>query len=545
MTLLNPLALLWALLIALVLLLHFRRPSKILYLSNLHLWQIAVTESDDKRPILQKIRKNRLLILQILFLSLMVLTLARPSLLLWNKSQTVVFVIDCSASMNAQEKEGTRLDLARRKALKLVNETGGNDRVLIVQGKLQPVLNYYSGSDKGSLRQALENLSATQDSADIGQALIMGISSVGKGEPDGSGDPDGSSDPYEAFVFSDGTQSIPLAGDNDRVHYIQIGESKDNVAITKLSVRNNPFSSYDREIYAEAANFSDRANKFRLEMSLEKTLLLDQPVELSPGQRKSFAVKAPSAGKGMIKASIDIQDDLNADNKATTSLDAKKISVLLATAGNRYLEKALNVNPRVVYTMKKPEDCTAEELTKFDVIIVDGRAPGLLPPANYFILEHPEGAPTVVSKGLVSPLPRHPVMSFVNLRNVVVEEALPLKIGSSETVLIEEGGKPLMAASETGPFRMLRLGFDVRSSNLPLTLSFPILISNIVDWLGSRTDEAASHFDERESDIKPVFKPQNGDANFSEKPVLARTGWEIYRILLLIALAVLILGLIF
>jgi hypothetical protein len=47
------------------------------------------------------------------------------------------------------------------------------------------------------------------------------------------------------------------------------------------------------------------------------------------------------------------------------------------------------------------------------------------------------------------------------------------------------GGHPLAVASEAGGLRTLELGFDVRASNLPLTPSFPILLSNALQWLGS------------------------------------------------------------
>jgi Ca-activated chloride channel homolog len=529
MTLLNPAVLLWALSIGLVVWLHFRRPMKLQRVSNLFLWPNAKTESENRRPIIQSIKKNRNLILQILFLAFVILALSRPALLLGNSSRTIVFIVDCSAGMNARERGGTRMDLARKKALELIDAVARNDRVLIVQCKPQPSLNYYSGSDKGSLRRALENLSVTETSADIGQAVIMGLASVQKDEF------------YEAFIFSDGTQSISLPRNNDKVHYIQIGESENNAAVTRLSIRNNPFSPYDRELYAEVANFSERAKAFRFEISHEKTRWIDATVELGSGQRKSFAVKVPPDARGIARASIDADDDLDIDNRASVSLDLKPTTVLLVTAGNQYLEKALRVNPCVTCATKKPEACTLEEIKKYDVIIADGVTPQALPPANYFLIEPPTGSAFIAAMDPISPMPRHPVMSFVNLKNVAIEEAAPLKIRSSETVLIEAQGKPLMAASETGPFRMVRMGFDIRSSNLPLTLSFPVLISNIVNWLGSRPDESAGPFDERESNIKPVYKPQNGEASFSENPILAKTGCEIYRLMLLLSFTVLIL----
>jgi Ca-activated chloride channel homolog len=528
MILLNPWALLGLLAIGVVILLHSRRQRKTLYVSNLHLWQAADEELNRRRPVLERFRKNRQLILQILFVILIILALARPSLLFWNKSHTVVLVFDCSISMNARERGATRMELARAKAYKILNDLSGADRVIIVQDKPRPVLNFYSGSDKRSWRRALESLTATETSSDISQALIIGLSSIGKTES------------YEAFVFSDGTQNFSLPRNNDRIHYILTGESDNNVAISRLSVRSNPFSPYDREIYAEATNYSNHAQEFRFNLSLEGTPLIGESVKIASKERKSFTMQAPPGGSGIVKAVIDVKDDLDEDNRATATLDLKKISVLLVSGGNKYLENALTVNLKIALTMMKPDEFSRSELRKQDVIILDGVARTNAKNANLLIIE-PVGNAAVMGKGLVSYRPDHPVLSFINLGNIIVEEAFPLKIQPSETVLIEWKGKPLLAASENGAFRIVRMGFDIRSSNMPLTISFPVLVSNIVNWLGSRADDSIHVFHEQESDIKPRYKPVNADAFNSIKPAATHTGREIWRLLLIIALALLFL----
>jgi hypothetical protein len=207
-------------------------------------------------------------------------------------------------------------------------------------------------------------------------------------------------------------------------------------------------------------------------------------------------------------------------------------------------------------------------------------------------------------RDLIALLPDHPVLTYVNLGNVVVEEAAALQIASSGSALVGAGSNPLMTASETGAFRNVTMGFDIRSSNLPLTLSFPVLISNIVNWLRSqagdpgnqisagellrwriplaeRTSEititdprgvvsrasfvngvltfpgtentgiylvrkgetnekfAVNLFSEQESSIKPASTPASGMSHSSEKTGLARAGWEMWRVLLLVALALL------
>ena len=600
MILLNPFALLFALAIGLVLLLHFRRPKRIQHVSNLHLWQASGDESISKRPVLERIRRNWLLILQVLFLASLILALARPSILVLGKPRLIAFVIDCSASMNAREQGRTRFDLAIERATKLLDDVGSNDRILIVQGRPQSVSNIYSGSDKSAIKQALKGLSLTEAPVDLNDSLITALSAVQKAES------------YEVFIFSDGTQELPLLAQDARIRYIQIGASDNNAAITRFSVRCNPFSSYDRQIYAEVANFSDHPKDLQFEMFLEGATLISEKVKLGQKERRPFAVQAPPAGRGNIRSRIDVKDDMDADNTAYAVLDRRKITVLLITEGNEFVEKALNVNPQIFCTTKTPEEFSQKDLQGgYDLIILDRFEPQLLPPANYFIIKLASarvGRDSLVNDvtNLVSLQPRHPVMTFVNLAKVVVEEALPLQIPSSGSALIEGNGKPLLMASEMGAFRNVTLGFDIHSSNLPLTLSFPILISNIVNWLSSETGDpgnqllagdllrrrlpfaesgnsaavtdpkgvvtrvslvngilsfagtektgiysvengktaeqfAVNLFSEQESNIKPVFIPTSGKVHSSAQPALSSAGREIWRVLLFVALALLML----
>jgi hypothetical protein len=527
MVFLNPWALLGMLVIGVVVWLHMRRPRKTLQVSNIHLWQAADEALSRKRPVLERIRKNWLLILQILFCLCIILALARPSLLFWSKSQIYILVFDCSASMNARERNGTRIEIAKEESARILDKISSSDRVLIVQAQTEPVLNRYFGSEKRSIRKALQSLSATEQSSNLAQALGIGISSIEKAEP------------YEAFVFSDGTEKFSTPANANNVHFIQTGDSENNVALSRLSIRSNPFSPYDREIFIQTANFSNHSQEFRLTLSLGQYFLLNERIQLGNKEQKSFAIPAPVNGSGIVKAQIDITDDLADDNQAIAALDFKKMSVLLVTAGNAYLEAALRVNPKVALTIMQPDEYARSDPKGYGVIILDGVA-AKISHANYLIIEPPARNPVAIGKGLISPRPGHPVISHVSLGNIAIEEAWPLKIQPSETVLIEKKGEPLMASSENGGYRALRMGFDIRSSNLPLTVSFPVLLSNAIDWLGSQPDESIYVFSEQESDIKPKYKPAAQDAASSNKAI-TRAGREIWRLLLIIAIALLLL----
>jgi Ca-activated chloride channel homolog len=72
--------------------------------------------------------------------------------------------------------------------------------------------------------------------------------------------------------------------------------------------------------------------------------------------------------------------------------------------------------------------------------------------------------------------------------NIAVERAFPLSVLPGGTVLLEVENQPLFVAYKREGLRMVTMGFALRDSNLPLTVSFPILITNVMQWLTSRQD---------------------------------------------------------
>ena len=477
MALMNPTALLYALLIGALVLIHFRRRSRTtVRVSNLQLWQ-AGSQAREAQPMLERPRADWLLAVQVLFLAAVILALTRP--VVWVRGaqpRTVALVMDCSASMNARERGGTRFDLARAKARALVNQLGGEDRVLLVEARSRPTMRAYPGSERAALGRALEALRPSQAPSDINEAALLALASVPKGEP------------VEVLVFSDGTKDAlvsdkALAG---RVRYVRTGETDGNLAVTRLAVRSNPLSAYDSELFAELANLSSQPRECRLELRMEEAVLFDRTVSLAPREKKAYVTALPAGREGIIRAIIHADDEFDVDNQAYAVAGPRKFSVLLITEGNPFLEKGLQVNPRVVGSVAGPEDWTAASRERYDVVILDGFVPPVLPPANYLVLRH--GQPAALLRGIREPAllrPEHPVTSLVDLSNVVIEQAVAVEVPPSGVALMSGGGQPLMVASETGAFRTVEMGFDVRASNLPLTASFPVLLSNMLQWLGS------------------------------------------------------------
>ena len=120
------------------------------------LWQKFLSETQASAPF-QKLRKNWLLILQIILLTLAVLALARPFFATRQKpAELRVIILDASASMQATDESPNRFEKARAEALKWVNSLANNDQMVILQAGADTEVKQSATTEKAALRRALQ-----------------------------------------------------------------------------------------------------------------------------------------------------------------------------------------------------------------------------------------------------------------------------------------------------------------------------------------------------------------------------------------------------
>ena len=126
MSFLNSLSFLgWGVLLSvppLIVLLYFLKLKRApLVVPSTYLWSRAI-EDMHVNTIWQKLRRNILLWLQLLFVALLILAVLRPGNQAMQATQErLVLLIDQSASMNASVGSETRLEIAKRRATELVD----------------------------------------------------------------------------------------------------------------------------------------------------------------------------------------------------------------------------------------------------------------------------------------------------------------------------------------------------------------------------------------------------------------------------------------
>ena len=96
------------------------------------LWRKTL-EDVHVNSIWQRLRKNLLLYLQLLFLALLILACLRPG---WSGQNRIgerrIYIIDNSASMQATDVEPSRLELAKKKVQELLSDTSADDVGMVI-----------------------------------------------------------------------------------------------------------------------------------------------------------------------------------------------------------------------------------------------------------------------------------------------------------------------------------------------------------------------------------------------------------------------------
>jgi hypothetical protein len=204
------------------------------------------------------------------------------------------------------------------------------------------------------------------------------------------------------------------------------------------------------------------------------------------------------------------QDVLALDDRAwAVHRRPETTAVTLVTSGNLFLETALSLFPHLqVTTIKEQEMARATSLPGSGtetpgsrsrspkLTILDGTVPvtTTLPPGNLLFIAPPRSSDYFSVTGTVAqPMPRavdggDPLLAHVSLAGVGVLAAarVPLPAWARPVIVGETAAgaaTPLLFAGEQDGRRIAVLAFDLRQSDLPLQVAFPLLMANLTGWL--------------------------------------------------------------
>lgn len=489
MSLLTPAALalgLLALPIILLYMLRLRRREQ--PVSSTWLWRELVRDRAANAP-WQRLRRNLLLLLQLLILAALVLALARPALPLPGLGGgNAIVLLDASASMQAADgTTGTRFDDARAAVDRLIGGLSGNDRLTLIHVGRAPQVLAAASADRPALRRALAAAAPENAAADWAAAFALAAGSA-----------QGLADPRIVIVSDGGLPDglPPLPGE---VSFVPVGRAGDNLAISAQAARP---SGGGADLLVVVDNPGTTPRSALLSLTLDGALYDSRRIELVAGGQSAQTWSLPDAA-GVVEARLAVRDSLPdylpLDDRAWTLLDAgTERRVLLISEGNLFLERFFAVLPGAELFRATPDEAgplLAEAGLPFDIVVYDGvpLPPGPLPGnALVFNPQNPlaadEGdAPLLTTTDVFTAttavrVADDPLLANVDWRALSVAEAQLVEAPRLETLVEAEGG-PLLLAGEVDGRRVAVFAFDLRASDLPLQIAFPVIMANITAWL--------------------------------------------------------------
>ena len=468
--------------IPLILFLHSLKPRGLqVRTTTFFLWERVLKEQPLGTRLGWLLRKNLLLILQLLAAVALVAALADPWLRYFGSaSGDLVVVMDLSASMKAEERGVSRFEAARREWLSLIDGLGAGQRMMVIGAGAQPRLLMPFTADQRRLRGLARGLEATDAPGRVKDAILFAHAFLKRGSPD------------RVVVMSDGafTGAEEFVKAGDQLRFIEIAGGKDNVGIVGLEVRRHPEQPTPAEILLHVKNFTAKALRAPLTLTLDGRTLAQQEIELGAHGRRVMIFRYDGAPHGRLLARLDVADDFATDNQAYLALtDRAPVRLLYVGPGNPYLSRLLRLFPHVQMSRAPQWDPElAQGKNPFDVIIFDRVAAPVLAQGNFILIDTVAPNLPLQVRGKLQnarvdlPIANHPLTQGLSLGDLKIDEASRIALKGEGTVLASAAQSPLLYALEKGKLRVLFFGFDLMASDLPLRVAFPILFHNALEW---------------------------------------------------------------
>jgi len=462
---------------------------------SLLLWQ-AVREDTIRA---RRFRPDLLFILQCLLLTALILGLARPYLTGDNDTTARarhIFVVDTSASMQAREARGARFDEARGIALGVLQELGPNDEVMLITAGHTPEVVVNFTADHDAVVQALEEITPSDTSGDLGVALAYADAARQRSDL-----------PANIALFTDVPRTQLPPAHRDQVTVYQVGESDSNIGIQALQIFQGRFQDYRRaRAQVLLQNYSHREGHGFVTVQLGNQPVVRTGFTIPAREAKGIVVN-DFPGAGVVTAQLESADALAADNVAFGWIrPVAPVRVLVVSATTPLVKELRDLaaaTPGLQLTSVTPSGLTSLHLEQTDIAIFHRFVPQPLPAVNALYI-HPDADnalfPVVGDATAVEVLDwnaTHPALA--SIRPLA---SLPLQTTRivtppawSETLLWSRNDTrefPLALAGEHNGRRTACITFDLEAERLLSadSINFFLFFMNLIAWLAPEQEEA-------------------------------------------------------
>ena len=526
----------------LIFLLYFLKLRRVpVEVPSTYLWTKTV-EDMHVNSIWQNLRRNLLLLFQLLAVLLLIIACLSPGCpgekLL---GERFIFVVDQSASMAATDTETgiSRLEEAKNQICTLIDRMKPSDAAMVISFSSTESVNQSYTVNKSLLKRKVRAIKQTQRGSDIERALLAasGLANPGRTSDRNSQMDVQVADALEAkmFIFSDGAvKTVPKFFMGALVpEYRPMGrlEPAANVGITAFSINDQLEADGKTMVFARLQNSSEEDAQVNLSLYVGDDLV-DARVVNVPGSEDAIdSAQGPGRLNGTplnfdlspftvglqqatpIRLKIDDEDVYMQDNEAFCVLNPPRIAnVLIVSSYNNYLRFATATEPIKKFAtveFEEPDFLESKEykqkstLGVYDLIIYDQCVPEAMPVCNtvFWGALPPDDQWNSIMELETTPIADinsgHPLMFDVQMGNVLILKSMVLEGPQGSLPLVESTKGTVMMIGPRAGFEDLVIGFPLleytdegTSINTDWTknnLSFPFFVHNILMTLSGRS----------------------------------------------------------
>lgn len=437
--------------------------------SSLFLWREMYRNVEANTP-WEKLKKNWLLILQILTLIVLVFALTSPYILSGSVgADHAIIVIDNSAGMNASyDENNTRLQHAVEEAQDYIRSLKTGTGISIITSNNKATLVLSNSDDKSQALNELKAIEPTYVAGDCTPGIEMVKAMQTQWES------------VETVCFTDTNVSM----EQIQGYIVDMYVPVENAGVEYVG---HGMNNGKLVVLAKIANYGAEERVMDVNLYGDDELLQIKSVIVAGGESQVvYFDKVDFAGKAL-SVEITGQDAIKEDNICYDVLEDEQITkVLLMTEANVYLEKALMLVDGIEITKSNDiasfTDFTTQE---YDLYIFDGMVPDVLPVEGNMMFMNVEcdALYETISPmgGVMVATAKHTVTEYLEDLTFGVSSVYALEKPEWAETFLKVGDATVGFIGKKDDQTVCVMGFDFHNSDLPLKMEFPILIYNMVN----------------------------------------------------------------
>jgi Ca-activated chloride channel family protein len=477
------------------------------------LWQEAAEDIQANTPF-QRLRRNLLLLLQLIALLMLACAIAQPRFeSAMGRGERTIVLIDRSASMQATDGGGgrTRFEAARDVALAAIDRLhpggwfadSGGQTMIVSLGDTAEIVQPFTSSRR-ALQSAIDRIKVGDTAARLKPGLLLARIWSSEPNPDA---PRGVGGPARLELLSDGglVDLGEVSLQDDLLLFHQVGEGGlENQSVQLVVSERMPDDPAQVQVFASLWNWDQESADVRVQMSVDSTAVHIEDVTIpaatrtdgdpvEAGRRNIVFSPVTRAEETLVEVRIVGEDVLPVDDVAWDVVPAPDdMSVLLVTTDRVLLKRAISVLPGISLRTAEPDVLAQGVPSGIDLVVLDQVELDVLPdvatlsldcrlPSNHLRWSDRRGPELM----LVSDA-RHPILRGGPPRDLWVQSAQGVWADGQVRPLLTGTQGLLALAWEEGGHRRVHVAFDPAESTWPWDPTFMTFLMDATDWLGRR-----------------------------------------------------------